>query len=94
MNEGGLAAFYNSGMFADYPPGYMYVLYITSGIAKLLGLSYASAAYALITKMPGILADIVSAYVVYRLAKSLRRAAVGMLRAGAGFRWCWRLLWP
>lgn len=74
LNEGGLAAFYNSGMFADYPPGYMYVLYITSGIAKLLGLSYASAAYALITKMPGILADIVSAYVVYRLAKKLAKS--------------------
>ena len=74
LNEGGLAAFYNSGMFADYPPGYMYVLYIASGIAKLLGLSYASAAYALITKMPGILADIVSAYVVYRLAKKLAKS--------------------
>lgn len=71
LSEGGLAEFYNSGMFADYPPGYMYVLYITSSIAKLLGLSYGSDAYALITKMPGIMADIISAYVVYRLTKKL-----------------------
>lgn len=69
LNNGGLAAFYNSGMFADYPPGYMYVLYVTAGIARLIGLEYGSNAYALITKMPGILADIASAYIVYKLAK-------------------------
>ncbi len=71
LREEGFAAFYNSGMFADYPPGYMYVLYITASIAKLLNLGYGTHAYALITKMPGIIADIVSAYVVYKLAKNL-----------------------
>lgn len=65
----GLANFYNSGMFADYPPGYMYILWLTGSIARVLGLEYGGAGYVLITKMPGILADIFAAYMAYRIAR-------------------------
>ncbi len=58
MPGDGLASFYNSGMFADYPPGYMYILWLTGSIARALGLEYGGAGYVLITKLPGILADI------------------------------------
>ncbi|MGN1068240.1 MAG: glycosyltransferase 87 family protein, partial [Christensenellales bacterium] len=68
MLNGGPAAFYTSGMFADYPPGYMYVLWLTGSIAKWLGLSYGSAGYVLLTKMPSILADLGAAYLVYKMA--------------------------
>lgn len=65
----GFSNFYTSGIFADYPPGYMYVLYATGKLAQIFGLSYGSAGYVLITKMPGILADILAAYFVYRIAR-------------------------
>ena len=65
----GLANFYNSGMFADYPPGYMYILWLTGSIARALGLEYGGAGYVLITKMPSIMADIFAAYMTYRIAR-------------------------
>ena len=70
LAEDGLANFYNSGMFADYPPGYMYILWITGSIARVLGLEYGGAGYVLITKMPSILADIFAAYMTYKLARN------------------------
>lgn len=71
LANGGVADFYTSGMFADYPPGYMYVLFAVGKIGNLLGLTYSSAGYALLTKMPGILADLLSAYLVYRIARKV-----------------------
>ncbi len=65
----GYGAFYTSGMFADYPPGYMHVLGLTSRLANLLGLSYGSDGYVLLTKMPAILCDLLCAYFVYDAAK-------------------------
>ncbi len=69
LAEHGLASFYTSGMFADYPPGYMYVLWMTGSIAKLLGFSYGTTGYVLLTKMPGILADLAAAYLLYEMGK-------------------------
>lgn len=68
LASNGLASFYTSGIFADYPPGYMYVLYFTSKLAQLFGMTYGSAGYALLTKMPGIFADLLAAYALYRIA--------------------------
>ena len=61
--------FYTSGMFADYPPGYMYVCGALAALARLLHLSYGSAGYVLLFKLPATLADIGAAYFIYRLAK-------------------------
>lgn len=66
---GGTGAFYTSGIFADYPPGYMYVLGLMAKLAGLMGFEYASDAYALMIKMPAILCDIASAYFIYRMAE-------------------------
>ncbi|MCX7922325.1 MAG: glycosyltransferase 87 family protein [Clostridia bacterium] len=55
-----LAGFYNSNMFVDYPPTYIYVLYI---IGKIAGSSEIST---LLIKLPSILADIITACLIYR----------------------------
>jgi len=68
LAENGPAAFYNSGLFADYPPGYMYVLWLMGSIAKATGFIYGSAGHVLLIKMPAILADLLAAYAVYRIA--------------------------
>ena len=68
LAEGGPGVFYTSEFFADYPPGYMYVLWLVGSIAKLLNLAYSSTAHILLIKMPAILADLAAAYIVYRIA--------------------------
>lgn len=67
--EHGVSGFYTSGMFADYPPGYMYVCGAIAGLCRLLGISYGSAGMVFLYKMPATIADIASAYLVYRIAR-------------------------
>lgn len=60
-----LFGIYTSGVTIDYPPLYIFVLYICAKINALnIGLNYA-----LILKMPSIIADLVTAYLIYRLAR-------------------------
>ncbi len=65
----GFSNFYTSGMFADYPPAYMAVCGLLSGICQALGLPYGSDAMAFVFKLPATFADLLSAYFVYRIAK-------------------------
>lgn len=67
--SGGMSNFYTSGMFADYPPGYMYICGAISGLCRLLNLSYGSAGMVFLFKLPATIADIASAYLVYKVAR-------------------------
>lgn len=89
----GFASFYNpnSGM-PDYPPGYMYVLGLMSRISMALGhnIHAADGSYDLVfvtlIKLPAIIADLASAYLVYRLAsRKLSFAASFTLTAIVAF---------
>ncbi len=68
LHSDGLSNFYTSQAFTDYPPGYMYILSIVGFIRQIMNLEYESAAYTLLVKMPSIIADIVTAIFVYKLA--------------------------
>ena len=61
--------FYTTGMWADYPPGYILVLWLVGLIGKLFGMGTAGIGFAYLVKLPAILADVFSAYLVYKLAK-------------------------
>ncbi len=63
----GLGEMYHSGMFLDYPPGYMYVLRFTKIIRSILGLEYESVAYTFLIKLPAMLADIAGGCLVYKM---------------------------
>ncbi len=65
--EHGLGKFYTLEMFHDYPPGYMYVLYVIGALQKLFGFS-GGASYALI-KLPAIVCDIITGVLIYKIAK-------------------------
>ena len=65
--EHGVSNFYTLDMFHDYPPGYMYVLYVIGAIEKLFGFS-GGVQYVLI-KLPAIICDLISGYVIYKVAK-------------------------
>ena len=74
--EYGLSGFYESGIFADYPPAYMYVLWVIASLARLVGLSYQSAAFLLLLKLPAIICDMLIGYLIYRFGiKKLGRGA-------------------
>ncbi len=59
--------FYAEGVFADYPPGYMYILWLIGSISGIFNLS-AKIMLALY-KLPGILGDIGLAFVIYNIAR-------------------------
>lgn len=68
--EQGLGGFYSEGIFADYPPGYIYILYLLGIIREWLGLDYAAAGTMLLFKLPSIIADIIAGYLIYRAGRS------------------------
>lgn len=61
----GMANFYASDTFTDYPPGYMYVLWVIGAIRHFIP-SLASST--ILVKMPAILCDLVTAGLVYKIA--------------------------
>ncbi len=64
----GLKGFYLSESFHDYPPGYMYILYIIGTLRHIFGISWDSITSVLMTKLPPILADMGIGYMVYKVA--------------------------
>ena len=63
----GISSFYETISFCDYPPGYMYVLWIIGNIYKLFGITGGSLYY-LLVKLPTIAADLLIAHFVYKIA--------------------------
>lgn len=66
--EDGFAGFYFSDVFTDYPPGYIYILYVTGWLRSVLGISVQSTLSIVMTKIPAILADLATGWLVYRTA--------------------------
>ncbi len=65
----GLSGMYHSGMFLDYPPGYMYVLWLTNIIQTIFSLDFYSVVYTFIIKLPPIIADLAGAWLVYKMSQ-------------------------
>ena len=69
----GPAAFYSEGYFADYPPGYLWVLGLVGAIRAALHIAYESKwTYFLLALVPS-LCDCGLAWLVYRTAKRSSR---------------------
>lgn len=64
----GLGGFYSSDTFTDYPPGYMYILYVVGAIRHMFGVAWNSTLSVLITKTPAIVADLVTGWLLYKVA--------------------------
>ena len=90
MANHGPGGFYANAGFVDYPPGYMYILWVIGvlgqGIASVGGGDATQAAESLL-KIPPIIADLAIGWVLYRLvsgwARPSRRAAALGLAAAA-----------
>lgn len=75
--SGGLGGFFDAGMFADYPPGYIYALYAIGALREAFGLTASdSPASWLLIKLPAIAADLaISCLIVRESAKRWNRQA-------------------
>ena len=65
----GMNHMYFSDVFLDYPPGYMYILRFIQLIRDAFNIPYDSVLYTAIIKTPAMIADVVSAILVYKVAK-------------------------
>lgn len=65
----GFSKFYKLDAFTDYPPGYMYILYIIGFIKRVFSLGSLDTATVLILKMPAILCDLATGYLIFALAR-------------------------
>lgn len=65
--EGGLQNFYFTDAFTDYPPGYMYVLWLLGAVKSWFGIAYESAAFTLMIKLPAIICDLITGYFIYHI---------------------------
>ena len=65
--EDGLASFYYADFFSDYPPMYMYVLWVVGAINSVLGFEYLSRSFNLLIFSPAIIADLITVLFIYTL---------------------------
>ncbi|MBF0566444.1 MAG: glycosyltransferase family 39 protein, partial [Nitrospirae bacterium] len=79
--ERGFAKFFSGDIFADYPPGYIYVLYVIGKIKMALNLDFNSTSYLILIKLPSILADLITAHVLYGMGKKRFSAAHALIFA-------------
>ncbi len=77
----GVFSFYKNAKFADYPPGYVYVLGLLGSIRKLFGMGFSSPAFELTIRLPALAADMVLGLVIFRRAKARSGAARALLFA-------------
>ncbi len=75
----GFADFYFSGHFVDYPPLYMYVLFLIGKLRYLLSIDFDSPLFVLLLKMPSLIAEFISALIIYRTAKAHNLPPVGII---------------
>lgn len=68
--EGGIRNFYASGVFADYPPGFVYILYVLGAIFSIFKIPLMSAPCLLLLKLPAILCDIATVVIFSKIASS------------------------
>lgn len=76
----GISNFYSSDAFTDYPPGYMYVLYVIGAIRSVLDPS--DGALWLLLKTPAIICDLITGILIYKIAK--KKLGDGLSAAIAG----------
>lgn len=62
--------FYDTDFFTDYAPGYLYVLWFIGEINEQL--TFTSGQYEYILKLPSIVADVASVYLIYRFLEDQR----------------------
>ena len=69
MAESGPAAFYSEGYFADYPPGYLYVLGLVGLLQRAFGFAFDGAAFKILLAFVPAICDCAAAWLVAQLGQ-------------------------
>jgi len=64
----GLLNLYHGDFFLDYPPGYIYVLYVIAALQHVFQITYGGAEFLVLYKLPTLLIDIIASYYIYKQA--------------------------
>lgn len=72
----GILNLYQGDFFLDYPPAYMFVLYVLAWLQDLFNIQYGSAGFLILYKLPAIVCDLISAIFIYKI--SLRKYSVSV----------------
>lgn len=74
--ESNLIYIYRDASFLDYPPGYMYILYPLGLINRLIT---NPTVQVLVVKLPAIIADFLTAGLIYRIGAKKEKPVIGMV---------------
>lgn len=80
--EGGIKNFYASGVFADYPPGFVYILYVLGAIFSIFKVPLMSAPCLLLLKLPAILCDMATVLLFSKIASTRLPSQQTVMLAG------------
>lgn len=80
--EGGIKNFYASGVFADYPPGFVYILYVLGAIFSIFKIPLMSAPCLLMLKLPAILCDMATVLLFSKIASTRLPSQQTVMLAG------------
>jgi 4-amino-4-deoxy-L-arabinose transferase-like glycosyltransferase len=78
LGNDGPGDFYATVGFADYPPGYLYVLWLIGGLGNLLSPTAGGNVTSALIKLPAMLADIGVAFVLFHLVRGWVRSMVSV----------------
>ncbi len=78
----GFGDFYTSGGFVDYPPGYLYLLYIIGAVRNVFNMGFNSPPYYVLVKLPSVICDILCGVAIYKFAGEKNKTG---FVAGVGF---------
>ena len=81
--ENGFAAFFPAEFFSDYPPVYLYVLYVIGMIRSWFGWDVLSPMFNFVTFLPAMISDLAIGYLVYNEAnKRINSESFSLFAAG------------
>jgi Gpi18-like mannosyltransferase/predicted membrane-bound dolichyl-phosphate-mannose-protein mannosyltransferase len=70
LADRGPADFYAPNYFCDYPPGYLYILWLVGSVYKGLEIATGGAFAKLIIKMPSLVTDLLTSWLLFSLLRS------------------------
>lgn len=70
-----------NNIFLDYPPGYMFVLYIIGMLRQVFSLDASDRLFWVLLKLPATLFDLGTAYLLWRIAEKRGKETLGLLIA-------------
>ncbi len=72
--DGGIGQFYKTEAFTDYPPGYMYILYVIGGLRNIFNI-YSN----VLLKLPAVICDCLTGVLIYRVSEERDRSDFGKI---------------